>query len=222
MYELPPPPPSPAPSGPTANCAAGRGCGARPQPIAVEGAEPGSRRAAAGSPRAESAERPRGAAGWGCMEDPAAPGAGSSSANGNGNGGGKGKQAAPKGREAFRSQRRESEVRNPRASVGAGRRLRAGSGGRGDSALSSSPSGAPGALGAAPRSGRLRGPPHPGLGAPQSLVPLPVACAGRGLLSRLALLWARRWSAIASIPDTFRTSISLHLCSPLKWGGFVF
>uniref|UniRef100_A0A8C0S448 Striatin interacting protein 2 n=1 Tax=Canis lupus familiaris TaxID=9615 RepID=A0A8C0S448_CANLF len=43
------------------------------------------------------------------MEDPAAPGAGSSSANGNGNGGGKGKQAAPKGREAFRSQRRESE-----------------------------------------------------------------------------------------------------------------
>ncbi|CAK7307057.1 Striatin-interacting protein 1 [Vulpes lagopus] len=43
------------------------------------------------------------------MEDPAAPGAGSSSANGNGNGGGKGKQSAPKGREAFRSQRRESE-----------------------------------------------------------------------------------------------------------------
>ncbi|XP_077713437.1 striatin-interacting protein 2 isoform X2 [Canis aureus] len=43
------------------------------------------------------------------MEDPAAPAAGSSSANGNGNGGGKGKQAAPKGREAFRSQRRESE-----------------------------------------------------------------------------------------------------------------
>ncbi|XP_034876980.1 striatin-interacting protein 2 isoform X3 [Mirounga angustirostris] len=43
------------------------------------------------------------------MEDPAAPGAGSSSTNSNGNGGGKGKQAAPKGREAFRSQRRESE-----------------------------------------------------------------------------------------------------------------
>uniref|UniRef100_A0A7N5K4I1 Striatin interacting protein 2 n=1 Tax=Ailuropoda melanoleuca TaxID=9646 RepID=A0A7N5K4I1_AILME len=41
------------------------------------------------------------------MEDPAAPGAGSSSPNSNG--GGKGKQAAPKGREAFRSQRRESE-----------------------------------------------------------------------------------------------------------------
>ncbi|GAB5568776.1 striatin-interacting protein 2 isoform X3 [Prionailurus iriomotensis] len=44
------------------------------------------------------------------MEDPAAPGAGSASTNGNGNGGGKGKQTAPKGREAFRSQRRESEV----------------------------------------------------------------------------------------------------------------
>uniref|UniRef100_A0A3Q2LLS5 Striatin interacting protein 2 n=1 Tax=Equus caballus TaxID=9796 RepID=A0A3Q2LLS5_HORSE len=41
------------------------------------------------------------------MEDPAAPGAGSPPADGNGNG--KGKQAAPKGREAFRSQRRESE-----------------------------------------------------------------------------------------------------------------
>ncbi|XP_057589586.1 striatin-interacting protein 2 isoform X5 [Hippopotamus amphibius kiboko] len=43
------------------------------------------------------------------MEDPVAPGAGSPPANGNGNGGGKGKPAAPKGREAFRSQRRESE-----------------------------------------------------------------------------------------------------------------
>lgn len=49
------------------------------------------------------------------MEDPATSGAGSQPANGNGNGngGGKGKQAAPKGREAFRSQRRESEVRSP-------------------------------------------------------------------------------------------------------------
>ena len=47
------------------------------------------------------------------MEDPAAPGAGSPPTNGNGNGGGKGKPAAPKGREAFRSQRRESEVRSP-------------------------------------------------------------------------------------------------------------
>lgn len=49
------------------------------------------------------------------MEDPAASGAGSQPANGNGNGngGGKGKPAAPKGREAFRSQRRESEVRSP-------------------------------------------------------------------------------------------------------------
>ncbi|KAM9697622.1 striatin-interacting protein 2 isoform 2-T2 [Dama dama] len=43
------------------------------------------------------------------MEDPAAPGAGSLPTNGNGNGSGKGKPAAPKGREAFRSQRRESE-----------------------------------------------------------------------------------------------------------------
>ncbi|XP_061021753.1 striatin-interacting protein 2 isoform X3 [Muntiacus reevesi] len=43
------------------------------------------------------------------MEDPAAPGAGSPPTNGNGNGSGKGKPAAPKGREAFRSQRRESE-----------------------------------------------------------------------------------------------------------------
>uniref|UniRef100_A0A3Q1MA25 Striatin interacting protein 2 n=1 Tax=Bos taurus TaxID=9913 RepID=A0A3Q1MA25_BOVIN len=43
------------------------------------------------------------------MEDPAAPGAGNPPTNGNGNGGGKGKPAAPKGREAFRSQRRESE-----------------------------------------------------------------------------------------------------------------
>uniref|UniRef100_A0A8C2PIY3 Striatin interacting protein 2 n=1 Tax=Capra hircus TaxID=9925 RepID=A0A8C2PIY3_CAPHI len=47
------------------------------------------------------------------MEDPSAPGAGSPPTNGNGNGGGKGKPAAPKGREAFRSQRRESEVRSP-------------------------------------------------------------------------------------------------------------
>lgn len=48
------------------------------------------------------------------MEDPAASGAGGppTNGNGNGNGGGKGKPAAPKGREAFRSQRRESEVRN--------------------------------------------------------------------------------------------------------------
>ncbi|XP_059789406.1 striatin-interacting protein 2 isoform X4 [Balaenoptera ricei] len=47
------------------------------------------------------------------MEDPAAPGAGNPPANGysngNGNGGGKGKPAVPKGRETFRSQRRESE-----------------------------------------------------------------------------------------------------------------
>ncbi|XP_040858308.1 striatin-interacting protein 2 isoform X2 [Ochotona curzoniae] len=43
------------------------------------------------------------------MEDPAAPGTPGPPANGNGNGGGKGKQAAAKGREAFRSQRRESE-----------------------------------------------------------------------------------------------------------------
>nr|XP_030709645.1 striatin-interacting protein 2 isoform X3 [Globicephala melas]XP_033719145.1 striatin-interacting protein 2 isoform X3 [Tursiops truncatus] len=45
------------------------------------------------------------------MEDPAAPGSGNPPANGygNGNGGGKGKPAAPKGRETFRSQRRESE-----------------------------------------------------------------------------------------------------------------
>ena len=51
------------------------------------------------------------------MEDPAAPGAGNPPANGYGNGnsndGGKGKPAAPKGRETFRSQRRESEVRSP-------------------------------------------------------------------------------------------------------------
>ncbi|KAF3819344.1 hypothetical protein GH733_013494 [Mirounga leonina] len=53
------------------------------------------------------------------MEDPAAPGAGSSSTNSNGNGGGKGKQAAPKGREAFRSQRRESEDYWKRITVGA-------------------------------------------------------------------------------------------------------
>ena len=58
-------------------------------------------------------ERQRGAADWSGMEDPAAPGAGSPPTNGNGNGGGKGKPAAPKGREAFRSQRRESEVRSP-------------------------------------------------------------------------------------------------------------
>ncbi|XP_024618915.1 striatin-interacting protein 2 isoform X3 [Neophocaena asiaeorientalis asiaeorientalis] len=47
------------------------------------------------------------------MDDPAAPGSGNPPANGygngNGNGGGKGKPAAPKGRETFRSQRRESE-----------------------------------------------------------------------------------------------------------------
>ncbi|KAK7814109.1 hypothetical protein U0070_020968 [Myodes glareolus] len=45
------------------------------------------------------------------MDDPAAPGAAGSPANDNGNNGngGKGKLGAPKGREAFRSQRRESE-----------------------------------------------------------------------------------------------------------------
>ena len=45
-----------------------------------------------------------------------APGAGSLPANGNSNGnggGGKGKPASPKGREAFKSQRRESEVSSP-------------------------------------------------------------------------------------------------------------
>lgn len=113
----PPPPPSLAPSGRTANRAAGRGCGRRLQPITVEGAGLSSRRGAAGSPWAESAEQLRGAADPSGMEDPAASGAGSQPANGNGNGngngGGKGKQAAPKGREAFRSQRRESEVRSP-------------------------------------------------------------------------------------------------------------
>ncbi|ELK13863.1 Putative adenosylhomocysteinase 3 [Pteropus alecto] len=104
---------SPALSGRTANCAAGRGRGRRLQPIAVEGAGPGSRREAAGWPGAEIAEPLREAADRSRMEDSAAPGAGSPPANGNGNGngngGGKGKQAAPKGREAFRSQRRESE-----------------------------------------------------------------------------------------------------------------
>lgn len=81
----------------------------------MQGAEPSSRREAAGSPGAESTEQLRGAADRSRMEDPAASGAGSQPANGNGNGngGGKGKQAAPKGREAFRSQRRESEVRSP-------------------------------------------------------------------------------------------------------------
>lgn len=46
------------------------------------------------------------------MDDPAAPGPAGSPANDNGNGngnGGKGKPAVPKGREAFRNQRRESE-----------------------------------------------------------------------------------------------------------------
>lgn len=77
-------------------------------------AGPGCQRAAAaGSPGAESAGRQRGTADWSGMEDPSAPGAGSPPTNGNGNGGGKGKPAAPKGREAFRSQRRESEVRSP-------------------------------------------------------------------------------------------------------------
>lgn len=55
------------------------------------------------------------------MDDPAAPGPAGSPTNDNGNGngnGGKGKPAAPKGREAFRSQRRESEVRNPEMSAG--------------------------------------------------------------------------------------------------------
>lgn len=67
------------------------------------------------------------------MEDLVAPGAGSPPANGNGNGGGKGKQASPKGREVFRSQRRESEVRSPESfcwgrevPAGGKRRLRGG------------------------------------------------------------------------------------------------
>lgn len=54
------------------------------------------------------------------MEDLAAPGAGSLPANGNGNDNGKGKSAAPKGREAFRNQRRESEVRNQEVRLGPG------------------------------------------------------------------------------------------------------
>lgn len=107
----PRPPPRPAPSDGTANHTEGRGCGKRPQPIAGEGAVPSSRRGAMGSPRADSVELLERAADESRMEDPAAPGAGTLPANGNGNG--KGKQAAPKGREAFRSQRRESEVRIP-------------------------------------------------------------------------------------------------------------
>lgn len=63
------------------------------------------------------------------MDDPAAPGPSGSPANDNGNGngngnGGKGKPAVPKGREAFRNQRRESEVRNPEISASGKRRLR--------------------------------------------------------------------------------------------------
>lgn len=61
------------------------------------------------------------------MDDPAAPGPVGSPANDNGNGngnGGKGKPGAPKGREAFRSQRRESEVRDRETSAGGKRRLR--------------------------------------------------------------------------------------------------
>lgn len=69
-------------------------------------------RATAGSPRAESAEQLSGAPDPSSMEDPVAPGSGGQPSNGNGNGGGKGKQVSPKGREAFRSQRRESEVRS--------------------------------------------------------------------------------------------------------------
>lgn len=62
---------------------------------------------------AERAEQLSGAPDPSRMEELVAPGAGSPPANGNGNGGGKGKQASPKGREVFRSQRRESEVRSP-------------------------------------------------------------------------------------------------------------
>lgn len=107
----PPPLLSPAPRGRTTNRVSGRGCGKQPQPIAVEGVGPGCPRRVAGSPWAKSSEQLRGAADQSRMEDPVAPGAGSPPANGNGNGGGgKGKPASPKGREAFKSQRRESEV----------------------------------------------------------------------------------------------------------------
>lgn len=57
------------------------------------------------------------------MDDPAPPGPAGSPANDNGNGG-KGKPAVPKGREAFRNQRRESEVRNREISASGERRLR--------------------------------------------------------------------------------------------------
>ena len=200
----PPPPPSRARSGVTANQTEGRGCEEGPQPIAVEGAGPGSRRAAAaGSPRAESGQRLRGAADKSCMEDPAAPGAGSPPANGNGvgHGSGKGKPVAPKGREAFRSQRRESEVRARRASVGAGRL----------------PVREAAAEVLRPRPPPLRAPPLPLPGGPCRVLrrldsglcspdPSPPASyAGLGLSSPLASpLGARRHSAISSVPDTFK------------------
>lgn len=66
------------------------------------------------------------------MEDPAAPGPAGSPANDNGNGNGNGNsngngnggKGKPKGRETFRNQRRESEVRNPEMSASGKRRLR--------------------------------------------------------------------------------------------------
>lgn len=75
------------------------------------GAVPAAR--GGGVASAERAEQLSGAPDPSRMEELVAPGAGSPPANGNGNGGGKGKQASPKGREVFRSQRRESEVRSP-------------------------------------------------------------------------------------------------------------
>lgn len=122
-------------------------------------------------------------------------------ANGNGSGNGKGKPAAPKGREAFRNQRRESEVRSPRASVGAGRRPRAGSGRSGDWDSAR-------ALGPGSRRVRRRGTPRL---CSRDSCPVPPA-EGRGA----PLSSGSRESAVASVPQASQIFISLGLCSPWK------
>lgn len=153
------------------------------------------------------------------MEDPAAPGAGSPPTNGNGNGSGKGKPAAPKGREAFRSQRRESEVRSPEGfqlgpgdTRGGRRRLRCFGRvplrrpeppARPEPPLKAGTCGASRSL----NSGLCRPSPSP-----------PVSCCGSGASrpSSLPFGGAKIESDI-QCPRYFQIFISLHRCSPLKW-----
>ncbi|KAL0618082.1 Striatin-interacting protein 2 [Plecturocebus cupreus] len=149
------------------------------------------------------------------MEDLAAPGNGvpPANGNGNGNGGGKGKQAAPKGREAFRSQRRESEVRSPESfgwGPGDARGREAAA-----EAIRPWPR-SPRRASSAPRSGRLRGPRCWTLGSAAPTLVRKSPAAGWGLSSPVASSRCTKMRAILSGPNTLQILISLNRCSSLK------